>query len=148
MATKQSKFFTGMARTPIPHPVKAGSPCELIFTHVFSEAVADTDVLELVTIPPGCRLTHVDFVSANLGAITFDLGLMTGTPGDTTATRTCGAEIFDNQAAGTAAAATLANIAAIAAMGDAAPKSVGFVPSAAITAAANKTITLRLRYVS
>lgn len=148
MATKQSKFFTGMARTPIPHPVKAGSPCEIIFTHVFSTAVAETDVLELVTIPPGCRLTHVDFVSANLGSINFDLGLMSGTPGDATPERTCGAEIFDDQAAGTAAAATLAKIAAIAAMGDAAPKSIGFVPSAAITAATNKTLTLRIRYVS
>lgn len=146
MATKQSAYFTGNARTQMPVPNKAGVVCEVIVTHIFTAAVASTDVLELCPLAAGNRLLSVDVASENLGAITLDVGFMTGEPGDATSARTCGAELFNDQAAGTPAAMTLVAVAALAASGS--HRSIGVVPSAEITAAANKKLHLRIRYVS
>lgn len=146
MATKQSAYFKGLARTPIPVPTKAGVVHEVIITHTFNEAVAATDVLELAPLAAGTKILSADVASANLGAITLDIGFMTGTPGDASSARTCGAELFNDQAAGTPAAMTLAAVVALTVSGE--HRSIGIVPSAEITAAANKKVHLRLRYVA
>ncbi|GGE24261.1 hypothetical protein SAMN05421774_10865 [Gemmobacter megaterium] len=146
MATKQSTYFKGNARTPIPVPNKAGVVCEVIITHTFTEAVADTDVLELAPLAAGNRILAVDVATENLGAITLDVGFMSGTPGDVESARSCGAELFNDQAAGTPAAKPLIGIVGLAVAGE--HRSIGVVPSAAITPAANKKLHLRLRYAS
>ena len=69
MSTKQSPYFKGLARTPMPSPHKVGDGHEVLSTHVFTEDVLTTDVLELIPLPPGCRVTGLDFVTENIGAI-------------------------------------------------------------------------------
>jgi hypothetical protein len=146
MATKQSAFFKGNARSNVPVPNKAGVVCEIIVTHTFTEAVAATDVLELVPLGAGNRILSVDISSENVGAINLGVGFMSGTPGDTDPTRTCGTQLFAAQAANTAAAMTLTNVAGLTVSNDA--RSIGVVPAAEITAAANKKLHLRIRYAS
>ena len=46
MAIKQSKYFKGNARTPVPHPHRKGEVIEYIFTHIIDEVLATTDILE------------------------------------------------------------------------------------------------------
>lgn len=145
MATKQTSYFKGNARTEMPTPLYAGHACEIIISHTFTENVATTDVLEIAPMQPYMRLLGAEVIGENLGAITLDIGFLTGTPGDTTATRTCGSEIFNDQAAGSVGTLTLLAAAGIAKNGDTA-KSIGLVPSAEITAGATKKLHLRLRY--
>lgn len=146
MATIQSDYFKGLSRTPIPVPNKAGVVHEVIVTHTFTENVDTTDVLELVPVAAGVKVLSADVATANLGAITLDIGFMSGTPGDADSVRTSGAELFNDQAAGTPAAMTLAAVTALTVAGE--HRSIGVVPSAEITAAANKKLHLRLRYVA
>ena len=150
MSTKQSAYFKGNARTPVPHPHRKGEVIEYLFTHTFTETVASTDVLELFPIFPYGRIVGFDFETENVGAINVDIGLMSGTPGDATSVRTCGAELANDVAANGAVAVKLTSLALLAALpanGETAV-SIGLVPANDITAAANKKLHCRIRIAS
>ena len=147
MPTKQSAFFKGLARVPMPSPFKAGDGHTVMVSHTFTEDVLTTDILELIPLPPGCRVTGLDFVTENIGAINISIGFMSGVSGDTVTVRTCGAEFFSAVAANTPASATLlALINAGIASGEI--RSIGLFPAANITLAANKKIHTRLQYAA
>ena len=146
MATKQSNYFKGNARTPQPVSHKAGDSVVVLATHIFTEDVATTDVLELIQYPAGMKL--VDFVwnTENISTTTLNFGIMSGTPGDT-ATRTCGTEFGATATAGTQAATTLVNLQAAANAVSAENRSIGFVPTvASITAGATKKLHIRATF--
>ena len=147
MPIKQSQYFRGNARTPVPVPDRKGEVIEYLFTHTFSEAVNTADILELFPVFSHGRIVGFDFASENLGAITLDFGFMSGTPGSLDATRTVDAALLNDAAAGTPAETSLTALAGIAAIGGT-PVSIGLVPSANITAAANKKLHVRIRVAS
>ncbi|MDP2047564.1 MAG: hypothetical protein Q8K33_01540 [Cypionkella sp.] len=147
MSTKQSAYFKGLARVQMPSPFKVGDGHTVLATHVFTEDVLTTDVLELIPLPPGCRVTGIDFVTENIGAININIGFMSGVSGDAVSVRTCGAEFFSAAAANTpAAAALLSLINAGIASGEI--RSIGLVPAANITLGATKKIHTRLQYTA
>ena len=147
MATKQSNYFKGNARTPQPVSHKAGDSVVVLATHIFTEDVATTDVLELIQYPAGMKL--VDFVwnTENISTTTLNFGIMSGAPGDATSARTCGTELGATATAGTQAATTLVNLQAAANAVSAENRSIGFVPTAAsITAGATKKLHIRATF--
>lgn len=145
MATKQSSYFKGNARKEVATPHQAGIDAVIMHTHVFTEDVAGTDVLDLFPLIPYGKILSVDIASENLGAITLGVGFLTGTPGDKVAVRTCGTELFAAWAVATPASMTLIALSALAKNGDSA-KSIGIVPSATITAGATKKLHMRITY--
>jgi hypothetical protein len=147
MATKQSAFFKGMSRTPVGHPHKAGHTTTYLFTHIFSEDVNTTDVLELFPVIPYGRIVEFTFNSENIAATNFSFGKMSGTVGDKVSARTCGTELASAAAAGTQASATLVALAALAKNGDTA-YSIGMVPSANIALGATKKLHVRVQIAS
>lgn len=143
MATVQSAYFTGNARTTLPQPHRKGETLTVLFTHTFNTAVTTADVLELVEIPPYAQIVGFEYASANIGAINVDIGIMSGTPGSTDASRTVGDEIVSAASIGTAAVVGVATLGAIAVNGES-KVSIGLQPASNITAAANKTVTIKL----
>lgn len=149
MATKQSKFYRGNARIPFNSPHKAGSVVTVIATVDLSAGLLAADVMELVPFHPYCRITAFDIsdVGSLIGTTNITIGLMSGTPGDTTSVRTVGSELINAQAAGTAVASTLAQLAALPANdGDA--KALGLKVSANVTAGAGKALHIRYSYIA
>ena len=148
MATKQSAFFSGNAQIPFNTPHKAGSVVTVIAKVDLSAGLLATDVMELAPVIPYGVITGFDIAdSGNLGATNITIGLMSGTPGDTTAVRTVADELIAAAPAGTAIASTLAKVAAIPRNnGDA--KSLGLKVSANITAGAGKHLTIRYSYTA
>ena len=149
MAIKQSAYFKGNARTPVPHPHRKGETLTFIFTHTFTEALADTDVLELFPIFPYGRIVSFEFTSANIGTAALDIGLMSGDAGSLDAARTSDDVLIDGVAANasTGTKTALADIAAIAMNGETAV-SVGVKTATTIAAASNKTLTVLITVVS
>ena len=148
MPTKQSKFFKGMARIPVASAHKAGDAQEYAFTHVFTEAVLTTDVLEIFPVFPNGKIVALDWDTENIGAINLNMGFLTGTSGDTVAARTCGSELFSAVAANAAVASKLCPLLTLAPLDPSQEvRSIGLVPAADITAAANKKLHMRIRVV-
>lgn len=147
MSTKQTAFFKGNARAPMPSPFKAGDGHTVIFTHVFTEDVAATDILEVLPIPPGCRVAAIDFVTENVGAINLNIGWMSGVSGDPVTVRTVGSEFFAAAAANTAASAALLTLINAGAVSQE-PRSIGIAPAALIAAGATKKLHIRVQFVA
>lgn len=93
MSTKQSKAFKGLGRIPQATPHKAGELTAIMFSHTFTDAVTTTDVLELVPMPANMKLVGFDYATENLGVLNLKIGIMSGTTGNLTETRTLGSEI-------------------------------------------------------
>lgn len=149
MSIKQSAYFKGNARTPVPHPARKGEAIEYLFSHTFTEAIGTADILELFPVFPYGRIVGFDFETENVGAIAVDIGLMSGLPGSLDGARTSGDQLIDGVAANAASGreSTLGALAALADMGET-PVSIGLKPAAEITAAANKKIHVRIRVIS
>lgn len=144
MATIQSTFYTGVARPVFGNNFRSGSPIIFRHTHVFTTAVLAADVLELFTVPAYAQIARFRAITANVGAITATgIGLMTGTPGDTSAVRTVGTELIAAGVLNTTLESTLLQLETLGKIGDS-PVSIGLDPAADITAAANKTITFEV----
>lgn len=149
MATKQSRFFSGNAQTPFNTPHKAGSVVTVIATVDLSAGLLAADVLELAPVIPYGRITSFDVtdVGSLIGTTNITIGMMSGTPGDTTSVRTVGTELINAQAAGAAIASSLSQIAAIP-RNDGTAKSLGLRVSANVTAGAGKALTIRYSYTA
>lgn len=147
MAYKASAYFKGNARKATPSGFHAGATATISHTHVFDkEAVAATDVLELIMIPAGARPVSCTFSSENLPAGNTTLGFMSGTPGDPSDARTLGTEIAAAVAhAATDTSLTLAALSAAAFQPSDVDRSIGFKPSVDTGAvAANKKLHIRV----
>lgn len=147
MATKLGVYAKGASRLMFPEPKQTGQVACEITTHVFTEDVLTTDVLELFPLLPFGRIVGFEFISANLGAITLDFAEMTGDFASVDPARAMGtgAKLLMSVAAAAGAVATLAQIAAFNKNGDTA-RGIGLKPSANITLGATKTITYRVFY--
>lgn len=144
MAIKKSTYTGGMGRPTLHSPNIAFAATEAIIEHVFNEAVAATDILEIAYLPAYCRIMSAEVFSIGTGAVTFNVGFMSGKVGDVDPARTSGAEIF-SAVTPTAKAEAAINTVAGLAMSDA-DRSIGIVPSAQVAANAGTKIYLRLRY--
>jgi hypothetical protein len=102
MTIRASQFVTGQLST-----ITADSAGDTVVNDYFYDLPTAQnvtgDIIDLGILPAYHTVSDVIAVPDDLdtgAAMTFDVGLMSGTPGDTVSARTCGAEIF---AASTAA---------------------------------------------
>ncbi|TJZ85829.1 hypothetical protein [Paracoccus hibiscisoli] len=147
MAIKTSKYTGGNGRKQLPSPYVAHVATTEIVEHVFTEAVAAADILELCYLPPNCRITDLRIQTVGTGAATLTMGLMSGDVGSLSAARTIGTELFNAQATPTTVqAATLANLAAL--MSSPMPRSIGVQFSANVAANPVNKIMAIITYAS
>lgn len=146
MATKQSAFFKGNARPNVNHAAKVGVGNTYLVSHVFTENVATTDVLELFPLPAGARVTSFDVVPENLPGVTMTVGVMSGVSGDADAVRTCGTELLAAATAATPAATPLLSLVNLA-IDRTQVRSIGFIPGTSIVAGATKKLHFRITLV-
>lgn len=147
MALFQSPAAKGQ-ETP-PSVYQAGIPAKAIFAYTFSAAfTAASDKLEIGLLPAGAQPLSVQMFGDNLGAITADLGLMSGAAGSADAARTVGNEFFNDQsvADGTIGAASIETCLAIGRSDS--HRGIGITLSGNVTAAANKRIVVVLEYMN
>jgi hypothetical protein len=146
MAIFQSSAAKGQAATPSAY--QAGIVTTAIFEYTFTADYATaTDVIELGLLPADTQIVGATVIAAGLGATTADIGIMTGTPGDTVAARTVGAELFDDTSVNNASAnATLANCLAVARSN--AHRSIGAKVAANVAAGSSKKLTVKIDYIA
>lgn len=146
MAIFQSSAAKGQAATPSAY--QAGIVTTAVFEYTFNDAYATaTDVIELGILPAETQIIGATVIAAGLGATTANIGIMTGTPGDTVSTRTVGDDLFVATSVNDATAdATLANCLAVARSN--AHRSIGAVIAANVAAGAAKKLTVKIDYVA
>lgn len=147
MALIQSKAAqTGDA----PVAGQAGTLMVAVFEHSFASAgITTADVLELGLLPAGAQPIRATVRADGFGAITADIGLMTGTAGDNDATRTSDAAFFNDVTMNNAENVTPVNTCLAISKAYTATtthRGIGVVFSANVAAGA-KTIKLVLEYV-
>ena len=149
MATVQSRFYRGNAQVPFNTPHKAGSVVTAIATIDLSAGLLAADVMELVPHHPYCRITQFEItdVGSLIGTTNITVGLMSGTPGDTTSVRTVGSELINALAAGADRVSTLSQLAALP-RNDGTARSLGLKVSANVTAGAGKALHIRYSYIA
>ena len=146
MAIFQSSTAKGQAATPSAY--QAGIVTTAIFEYTFTADYATaTDVIELGLLPADTQIVGATVIAAGLGATTADIGIMTGTPGDTVAERTVGAELFNDTSVNNASAdATLAGCLAVARSN--AHRAIGAKIAANVAAGAAKKLTVKIDYIA
>ncbi len=85
MAIKKTAFASGIL--PVPMPDEAGELTIVRATYAVPADIALNDIIDMVQLPPGCtpaffRLDSDDLDSDISPAMTLDVGIMTGKPGD------------------------------------------------------------------
>lgn len=102
MATKLSNLYQSGAQASA-YPALAGAVVtqrsSFAVAAAGANALALNDLVDMLPIPPGLVPVHVRLVSDDLDSngaptMTFDVGILSGTPGDATNARTIGAEFF------------------------------------------------------
>jgi len=146
MTIHQTKAAKGQAATPSAY--QAGIVTSAIFEYTFNAAyTAATDVIDLGLLPADTQIVGATVIGAGLGATTADIGLMTGAPGDTQATRTVGDDLFDAVTVNNAENdATLANCLTVAPYGE--HRAIGAVLAADVAAGAAKKLTVKIDYIA
>lgn len=147
MALFQSAAAKGQ-ETP-PSVYQAGVVAKAIFSYTFSTAfTAASDKLEIGLLPAGIQVVKANVFGDNLGAITADVGLMSGAAGSTDAARTVGTELFNDQsvADGTVGEAGIETCLAVAP--GTSHRGIGVTLSGNVTAAANKKIVVVIDYIA
>lgn len=101
MALIKSKYVSGPFRSPVPD--SAGEVVAIRYEYAFTAAQLVTgNILDLGVLPADCRVTDMildsDDLDSGSPAVTLDVGIMTGSPGETLDAagnaRTMGAEFF------------------------------------------------------
>jgi hypothetical protein len=96
MAIVQSAAAKGKETPPAAY--QAGIRTTAVFAHTFTAAfTAASDKLEIGMIPANVQVISAQVFGDSLGAITADVGIMSGTPGSTDNARTVGTELFNDQ---------------------------------------------------
>lgn len=147
MALFQSNAAAG--RETAPGVFQAGIPAKAIFSYTFSAAyTAASDKIEIGMLPANVQPLSVQVFGDNLGAVTADVGIMSGTPGAVDNARTVGTEFFNDQsvADGTIGAASIETCLAVARSNN--HRGIGVTISGNITAAANKRVVVVLEYMA
>lgn len=147
MSLFQSNAANG--RETAPGAFQAGIVTKAIFSYTFSTAYATaTDKIEIGLIPANTQVLGLQVFGDNMGAVTADVGIMSGTPGAVDNARTVGTEFLNDQsvADGTIGAATIEACLAVARSDS--HRGLGVTISGNITAASNKKVTVVLEYVA
>lgn len=135
--------------TAAPIAGQSGTLMVAVFEHTFTTAfTAATDILEIGLMPAHARVVGATVIGAGFGgAITADVGLMTGDQGANDDTRTLTGTEFFNDADVNGAEANMARAAALAVTQSQTHRGIGVELSANVTAGAGKKLTLVLEYV-
>lgn len=146
MALFQSRHALGQETAPVIY--EAGCIGVAIFAYTFDKAfTAASDVLELGMLAADTRIIGATVIGEGLGAITADVGLMSGDFGAKDATRTVGNQLFNDQSVNdTEGNATRKNCLAVAPSDK--HRGLGVTLSGNVTASASKKITLVLEYTA
>lgn len=103
MATIALKWAEAGGNGNVAYPDCAGDLVQNVYELDFAAAplkgvaLPANDIIDCGIIPAFSTVTDVILVSDDLDSgttLAFDVGVITGTPGDTTGVRTCGAEFF------------------------------------------------------
>lgn len=144
MALKQTEMGKGR-ETPASGYVH-GAIQVAISTYVFTDAfTAASDKLEMGVLPAGARPVSAKLVGEGLGAITADLGFMSGEWGSNDAARTVGDELIDGGSVNDATAAAT-DVDCLAVTASDKHRGLGVVLSGNVAAGAAKKLTLILEY--
>lgn len=146
MAIKKSSYSRATNRLQSPSPYVVNQPVEIIVSHTFTEALPTTDILELVALPPNCKILAANLMTEGTGATTITAGFMSGDFGSNDPARTSGSELFSAVTPTTEQSTSLVALAGLATSD--APRSIGVRGSANIAANAATKLHLRLRYVT
>lgn len=146
MPIKQTALFRGNARTPQAHPHRFGDLQVIDFIHTFTEDVNTADVLELCILPAFCKIHQLILNTENIAATNLTVGVMTGTPGSLDPARTIATAVLSAVPAGTEVAAARVALGAAGVQPNSEHRSIGLVPSANITLAANKRLHFFMSY--
>lgn len=97
MATLVSKHVNGIR--PITTSAAVGDDQAVVYEYAFTSAPALNDIVDLGILPANHTVSDMIIVSDDLDSnasptIKFDVGIMSGTPGDAVSVRTCGTEFF------------------------------------------------------
>lgn len=140
----QTKAALGIETPPVPY--SSGMVAAAIFEHTFTTAfTAASDKLELGVLPAGARVIGATLIGEGLGAITADVGIMSGEPGVEDDTRTVGTDFFNDQSVNdTEADAATGTVIAIATGGT--HRSIGATLSGDVAAGAAKKLKMVLQY--
>lgn len=135
--------------TAAPIAGQSGTVMKAVFEHTFTTAfTAATDILEIGLMPAHARVVGATVIGAGFGgAITADVGLMTGDQGANDDTRTLTGTEFFNDADVNGAEADMTTAAALAVSQDQKHRGIGVELSADVAAGAAKKLTLVLEYV-
>lgn len=135
--------------TAAPIAGQSGTVMTAIFEHTFTTPfTAATDILEIGLVPAHARVVGATVIGAGFGgAITADVGLMTGDQGANDDTRTLTGTEFFNDANVNGAEANMELAAALAVTQSQTHRGIGVELSADVAAGAGKTLTLVLEYV-
>ncbi|MRN43461.1 MULTISPECIES: hypothetical protein [unclassified Brucella] len=85
------KSDAAKGKTPVTYPRGAGYATTQRYVATIPATAAVGDIVEIACIPPGCR--PVEAVIDADGAVSGDIGVMTGDWGKADDARTCGSEI-------------------------------------------------------
>jgi hypothetical protein len=135
--------------TAAPIAGQSGTVMKAVFEHTFTTAfTAATDILEIGLMPAHARVVGATVIGAGFGgAITADVGLMTGDQGANDDTRTLTGTEFFNDANVNGAETDMTTAAALAVSQDQKHRGIGVELSADVAAGAAKKLTLVLEYV-
>jgi hypothetical protein len=99
----------------VAYPGSAGELVVNRFEMTVPAGTPTTDIIEIGVIPPNCRVVDaiLDLGGALGTTAVADVGVMSGTPGDPSAARTCGAEFFTGVSGTTAAPGTVTRMSAL-----------------------------------
>ena len=148
MAIFQTNFADGRKTLPVPY-CQGAVMAAVIHAEILQAFTAASDIFELCQWPAEAKLIGATLIAANTtGAVTADIGIMDGTPGDDEDdTRALTSDlIFDgtNVADGQENEAAVADCIAIASAKT--HRALGMTLSANQAAAAGKTISVLVRY--
>lgn len=144
MALFQSHAAKGK-QTP-PTGYVAGAKMVAVFNHTFdADFTAASDKLEIGTLPAGAQLLNATLVSGALGALTADVGLMSGDAGAKDDARTVGNQIFNDQSVN-ATEGNATRAACLAVAPAATHRGIGVTLSGNVAAGTTKTLTLVIEY--
>lgn len=135
--------------TAAPIASQSGTVMKAVFEHTFTTAfTAATDILELGLMPAHARVTGATVIGEGFGgAITADVGLMTGDQGLNDDTRALTGTEFFNDANVNGNEVDMTAAAALAITKSQAHRGIGVELSVDVAAGASKKLTLVLEYV-
>lgn len=145
MAIKQSAWAKGNRQAP--RPQTHGAVHSVLYTYEVGAGnnLAAADILEIGELPPYAVITDAAiFTEGTLTGITADVGLMSGTYGDTDPARTSGNQIF--AAVDLTAFTRMQKPEALLIPAIEASRGVGIKVSGAVASAAGKKIHLQLSF--